>query len=259
MFSFLCSLFFSLRLFSKPLQYSTSPQILLQPWQECVFVTLKRALTLFSTSSFSSGDFSVMTCVGKTQAIHKAFYKSVLKMASPSYLPAPAPLPHFHLLQLIHPTMLLKKGLFIVFPDASWLFSWTRGHHSVSFTWSVTSFVLFVFLLAGQNKKKKMLWKLTMGISTFLNHGDLECQTLGVRINKVRLVSSFSLHSHMWLQVSSSQSLGKCCCLQEAFSGYLDVVVGIHNSLSFLLSVFNFVYFVPLLPGYDRILASVPT
>lgn len=110
MFNFLCSLFFSLRLLSKPLQYSTSPQILLQPWQECVFVTLKRALTLFSTSSFSSGDFSVMTCVGKTQAIHKAFYKSVLKMASPSYLPAPTPLPHFHLLQLIHPTLLLKKA-----------------------------------------------------------------------------------------------------------------------------------------------------
>lgn len=34
---------------------------------------------------------SVMTCVGKTEAVHKAFYKPLLKNASPSYLPAPPP------------------------------------------------------------------------------------------------------------------------------------------------------------------------
>lgn len=90
--------------------------------------SLSRRRGVFSSSSFSSGDFSVMTCVGKTEAIHKAFYKPLLKNTLPSYLPAPTLLPHFHLLQLLYPTLLLKKkkkkkALLLVFPEASWHFS----------------------------------------------------------------------------------------------------------------------------------------
>lgn len=142
--------------FLQTLQFTTSPWILLQPWQGCVFVALKGALTLFRTSSFSSGDFSAMTCVGKTQAIHKAFYNSVLKIASPSYLPAPTPLPHFHLLPSIHPTLLLKKK---ARSSSSLMLLGSSPEREATIQFPLLgpwpSFVLFFFLLAEQKRKRK--------------------------------------------------------------------------------------------------------
>lgn len=148
------------------------PRVLFQPWQECVFVTLKRALTPFSTTSFSSGDFSVMTCDGKDRGHSQSFLQVSIKDRL-AILP-PTPFPHFHLLQLLHPTLLLKKSPAHLLPRC-FLALLLNERPPFSFLYLVRDLLLYCsFSYWPGRKEKENAIKVNSGNrSTFLNRGDL--------------------------------------------------------------------------------------
>lgn len=178
MFSFLFSVFFSLHLYSKPLQFSTSPRILPQPTGMCLVHTEEGFNSIQQQLLFKWRLFCDDLC-GKDRGHSQSFLQISIKERLSIPPPSTHSAPHFHLLQLLHPTLLWKKAC----SSSSLMLLGASPEREATIQFPLLGpwppFVLFL-LLAGQQKKgreKNAMKVINRNNSTFLNHGDLAVTT----------------------------------------------------------------------------------